>query len=309
MAVTEKVCHYGGFGRCLRIENDDCELYVTLALGPRIIRFNRKGGKNVFWEDRKALKLEKGPVFDKFYGKDAYWRIYGGHRIWFSPESMPESYYPDNGRVKWEKQGEDYIFTPKPQTENGVAYTMIVRLAPKGCDVDVTMQVKNIGKTPKTYGVWSISVMNKSGLCALPLPTEDVYLLHNRQLSLWTYTHVNDRRFYLTDDLLTLRQDPKATCPFKIGLKNTSGVGMYYVGGDLFVKKAPFCKDAVYPDNGCNFETYTCAEFLELESLGPLCERQPGEIAEHTEHWTLIPNVARPDRKDEETVRKQLSKF
>ena len=38
MPVTEKIVRYGGLGRCLRIENGDCELVVTLALGPRIIR-------------------------------------------------------------------------------------------------------------------------------------------------------------------------------------------------------------------------------------------------------------------------------
>lgn len=302
MAVTEKICHYGGFGRCLRIENGDCEIVVTLSIGPRIIRYAKKGGKNFFFEDKKCLLRQSGPAFDKFYGKDAYWRIWGGHRIWFSPESMPESYYPDNTRVKWAREGNTYIFTPKPQTENGVAYTLFVTPSEKGCKTTVKMEIKNIGKTPKTYGVWSITVMNKSGLCALPMPDEDTGLLHNRSLSLWPYTHLRDERFFLGDRFLTLKQNPRADHPFKIGLANTKGTGVYFLNGDAFVKKAVYEKGAAYPDNGCSFETYTCPHFLELETLSPIAERQPGEIAAHTEQWDIRTGVARPDRRDEDAL-------
>lgn len=303
MAVTEKIVRYGGFGRCLRIENGDCELIVTLAIGPRIIRFAKKGGKNFFFEDKKCACKEQGPDFDAFYGEGSYWRIWGGHRIWFSPESKPESYYPDNGRVKWAREEDGtYVFTPKEQKENGVAYTLKVKMADSGCRVRVGMQIKNIGKTPKTYGVWSITVMNKKGMCAIPTPTEDTVLLHNRSFSLWPYAKLGDARFYMGDRFITLRQNPKADGPFKIGLKNDSGVGGYFLNGDLFVKKAVYEADMPYPDNGCNYETYTNPHFLELETLGPLCERAPGEVVEHTEDWSILTDVARPDRKDEDAL-------
>lgn len=303
MPVTEKIVRYGGFGRCLRIENGDCELIVTLAIGPRIIRYAKAGGKNFFFEDKKCTTIQSGPVMDAYYGDGAYWRIWGGHRIWYSPEAMPDSYYPDNGRVRWGKEEDGtYIFVPKEQKENGVAYTMKVKLADKGTDVRVTLQIKNIGKAPKTYGVWSITAMAKGGMCAIPTPTEDTGLLHNRSFSFWAYSKLDDARFHLGNRFITLRQNPKADGPFKIGLKNDSGLGAYFLNGDLFVKKAAFEENMPYPDNGCNYETYTNPHFLELETLGPLVERQPGEVVEHVEDWKIIENVARPDRKDEDAL-------
>ena len=53
-----------------------------------------------------------------------------------------------------------------------------------------------------------------------------------------------------------------------------------------------FCKTvtpprvgANYPDDGCNFETYTNHEMLEIESLGPLVTLAPGESSAHQERW------------------------
>jgi hypothetical protein len=37
---------------------------------------------------------------------------------------------------------------------------------------------------------------------------------------------------------------------------------------------------------GCTFETFTNADFLELETLGPLTTLAPGQSVSHTERWT-----------------------
>jgi len=44
---------------------------------------------------------------------------------------------------------------------------------------------------------------------------------------------------------------------------------------------------ALYPDLGCCFETFTNADFLELETLGPLATLRPGDSVTHTERWSL----------------------
>ena len=46
-----------------------------------------------------------------------------------------------------------------------------------------------------------------------------------------------------------------------------------------------------YPDFGCSFETFTNADFLELETLGPLATLAPGESLTHTERWTAFRGV------------------
>ena len=66
------------------------------------------------------------------------------------------------------------------------------------------------------------------------------------------------------------------------------------------MKKTDVEKDAKYPDFGCNFEVFTNPDFLELETLGPLVELQPGEMVEHVEHWWLFGHV--PGGENEEWI-------
>ncbi len=58
-----------------------------------------------------------------------------------------------------------------------------------------------------------------------------------------------------------------------------------------------------YPDFGCSFETFTNAEILELETLGPLTRLRPGETVTHTEHWNLHRGVAVSEWTDAELDR------
>jgi hypothetical protein len=57
---------------------------------------------------------------------------------------------------------------------------------------------------------------------------------------------------------------------------------------------------ADYPDFGCSFETFTNAEILELETLGPLTTLAPGQSASHTERWSAHRNVNVTTWTDEE---------
>ena len=66
MAVTYREMTYKTFGRVLAIENGVIELYVTLDVGPRIIRYSTVGGANVMHEDIDAKIVEKARILTKF---------------------------------------------------------------------------------------------------------------------------------------------------------------------------------------------------------------------------------------------------
>ncbi len=78
----------------------------------------------------------------------------------------------------------------------------------------------------------------------------------------------------------------------------------YLNNGTLFVKHIKYEEDKPYPDNGCNFETFTNEDMLEVESLGPLVKLAPGKTVEWTEQWELIGNV--DDFKDEVGIDKNV---
>ena len=42
---------------------------------------------------------------------------------------------------------------------------------------------------------------------------------------------------------------------------------------------------------GCSLETFTNADFLEMETLGPMPQVAPAASAEHVERWSLHRNV------------------
>ena len=86
---------------------------------------------------------------------------------------------------------------------------------------------------------------------------------------------------------IALRQDPGNADPEKIGLFNPATRGAYLLNGELFVKKFEASPDEEYPDMGSSFEAFTNERFLELETLGPMRDLQPGESIDHVEEWSL----------------------
>jgi hypothetical protein len=79
------------------------------------------------------------------------------------------------------------------------------------------------------------------------------------------------------------------------------------------MKSVPFIAEGIYPDLGSNFEAFTNAELLELETLGPLERISAGEAIVHQESWVVFSKVLIPDVQEEtelwqamEPYRKQL---
>ncbi len=298
MAVSYSEVRYRNFGRCLKIENAFAEIYVTLDFGPRVIRYALRGGSNIFFEDKGRTIFHDEKAMSDYYGRGASWYIYGGHRIWASPESLPESYYPDNTRVRYTATRSGVIFTPAPQRKNDLAMELELKLEEYGAGVTVKNRITNIAEKPKTFAVWALSVLTPGGLEIIPQNRHDTGLLGNRVMALWPYTDMSDKRVAWGHEYITLRQDKRAQTPFKLGTENRRGWAAYACHGVLFVKHFPFLEGAVYPDGGMNFETYTSHAFLEMESLSPLREMAPGETAELTENWDIIDDVKSPKAGD-----------
>lgn len=79
--------------------------------------------------------------------------------------------------------------------------------------------------------------------------------------------------------------------PTKVGLAHRETWVAYHNGDSLFLKTIEHLDGATYPDMGCNFETFTNEEMLEVEALGPLVELALGASNAHTEQWHLFEGV------------------
>lgn len=283
-----EIVAYGGWDRCARIVNARVEMLVTLEVGPRIIRFGEIGGPNEFVE----YPDEMGKT-----GGDDY-RSYGGHRLWIAPEERPKTYEPDNGAVEYGEDGEWLTFTAPAERWH---VQKEVRIRPVAGGLEIEHRIHNRGVYPIELAPWVLTVMAAGGECVwpqAPYAPQPENLLPARPMALWTYTDMNDPRWTWRSRVIRLRQADD-TRPQKVGMQVRQGIAGYANHGNFFYKRFPYDPAASYPDFGCNFETFTRQDMLEIESLGPLQSVEPGKFASHIERHHLLIGVT-PPREDAE---------
>jgi hypothetical protein len=282
--VEMKPVEYKGWKNNLQLSNGTVELIITLDVGPRIIRYGYIGGPNVFKE------------FTDQIGKsgEKEWQIRGGHRLWHAPEDLKRTYELDNSPIRFEKLADNSVRLIQPVEPNtGLQKEIDVTLDAGSTKVTVVHRLRNTGMWEVELAPWALTVLAPGGTEIIPLPPKMPHpqgLLPNQQMIVWPYTDLADARWRWGTKYITLTQD-SAKGPTKIGLAHKLGWIGYLNGGNLFVKQIEYREGQPYADNGCNFETFTNQEFLELESLGPLQKIAPGRAVEHTEHWWLFKNI------------------
>lgn len=268
---------------CYRLANEKIEAIVTTDIGPRVIAYRFIGGENILGEltADAVVKTEAGE-----------WHPWGGHRLWHSPENKPRTYVPDDKPVKHELVDQDGIrLTQDVEAGTGIQKEMLVRLDPSSTRVTITHTLVNRGLWPVELAPWGLTIMNGGGTTIFPnepfIPHSEK-LLPARQMVLWHYTDMSDPRWTFGKRYIRLRTDSKLEEPQKVGAANKQGWAAYLRKDVLFVKKFPYIEGKTYPDLGCNFETYTSGDFMELETLGPMVTLEPGESTVHVEDWYLV---------------------
>ncbi len=275
---------YGGWENCIHITNDIVDLIVTVDIGPRIIRYGFAGQENEMCEIESTLGIKGGDE----------WRIYGGHRLWHSPEEKQRTYEPDNSPVGHEKisNGIKTLQDVEPRTK--IKKEMEITLSPENSGVRILHRLTNSGLWPVVLSAWSISAMATGGKEVIPQTRRDTGLLPNRLMVLWPYTKLNDPRVYWGNKYIILKQDTNLKQPLKVGISNENGWAVYFNHNHLFVKYFTHDRNARYPDFGVSYETYTVDFMLEMETLSPLTVLDPDACIEHIEKWELFDNIPMP---------------
>jgi len=276
---------YKNFGKCKVISNNLFELYVTTDIGPRIIKANLTGKENLMFNDIDRNMCED---VSQVFGEGKNWYIYGGHRLWVSPEDMPRTYYPDNEPVNVEINGNKILFTPPPQKVNDLQHSIEIELCENKPCAKVTHRIENTGEKEITGAIWALSVMASGGTVICPQPDEDTGLLGNRCIALWAYTRLTDTRVNFFDKYITVKQTKDINEKFKFGINNTKGWIAYHNHGQILKKTyEPNHPDGIYPDGGMSTEVFTNNMFIEAETLSELKTLKKGEAITHTEAWEL----------------------
>ncbi len=310
MVTVKEIESFLDYGKCVSISNGVVEALVTIDLGPRIISFGYVGGQNFMCDERLRLGCNEDKEYTDFFGEGRKWENLGGHRIWLSPESYPETYLPDDRPVAYEKTDCGAVFTPLADTEVGVAKALEIKMDADDTNMQVTMRVQNITDSEKEFAIWALSVCTEGGTLIVPTNTNDTGLLPNRIVSVWPYTDMSNDRIYWGNKYVTLRQDSTEEKPIKLGFDLNGGTAYYVLGDEILCKKYDTNHpDGVYPDGGCSFETYTNNCMLEFETLGELKKVAPNEVSEHSEMWSLCKKPFDADLKNDASIDKLLSEI
>ena len=233
--------------------------------------------------------------------------LYGGHRLWHSPEVAPRTYAPDNAPVKVTNTDEGLAFENEPEALTGLQKKITISKGDKDCFV-LNHEITNRGQWTVTMAPWALTIMAPGGVAVIPQGRDlkrDPYT-PDRSLVLWPYTSTADKRLTLEDKYIMLRQDSNAKTAAKIGFYANDGWIAYVNNGVALVKLIEYYDplEVQYSDNGCNVETYACKDFCEIETLAPLFALEPGESCSHQEIWQAIYDL--PQIKNARDVEKYL---
>jgi hypothetical protein len=294
---------YRGWKNAVQLSNGTVEVVILSDVGPRVVRYGFCGQENQFHE------------FDEQAGKigGAEFRLYGGHRLWAWPE-VERTYYPDNHPVSVEETPRGAIFRAPIERDlpgTGLQRQIELQLSEQESDVIVIHTITNHGSETTRLAPWAPTVLRPAGRAILPFPPRGAMDKDHFQsvgpLALWSYTDFTDPRWILGQDYLQLihHGKPVGRFPEQItGLFNPAEWGAYARAGCVFLKRAAVQHGKQYPDFGCNFEVFTNADFLELETLGPIVDLQPGEKTVHEEHWWLFDGVS--SISNEESIQREI---
>lgn len=288
--VCEKVS-YRGWPNCYRLSNGSLELIVTADIGPRVIRCGFVGGQNLF----KNYDAEMGGT------GEPDWKIRGGHRVWVAPERARYTYELDNHPVQIETFDGGLTATARVNPATGLQQSMTIRLSTDRDEAVVTSRLRNHTPFALEFAPWGPTVMAPGGLGITGFPprgTHPEMLEPTNPFVMWAYTDFSDPRWKFTKKYVTLRQDPQAASPQKLGIFNPHTFGAYLLNGELFLKQFHADPSKTYADMGCSYQSFTNCDMLELETMDYQRSVEPGEVAELTETWSLHRPVALPEISD-----------
>lgn len=271
--------------RSRAVENDHLRVEFLIDAGPRIVGLYLRGSQENWLAETPEKKIST-PHGDYLFR--------GGHRLWYAPERIPDTYEPDNDGLAVEELADGVRLHQPAEPRTGIRKSIDIHLAPNRAALTLTHRIENTGARSVELAPWAITMLKLGGVAILPQPVDavDEYsFLPNRHLVLWQYTRIRDPRLELGDEFIRVHARAQLP-PCKIGYLNRAGWIAYWRKGNLFVKRFAPNADQAHVDFNCNAEVYCNDEFVELETLAPLVQLEPGKSVTHDENWEFYADVA-----------------
>lgn len=275
--MTLEVLSFAGHD-CVRLGSGSDAAIVTTSAGPRVIGLFRGGDEHNMLAVLPEASIERtaGPPY----------RLLGGHRLWAAPEVPDVTYQPDD-RACAVTEVAGGVRVEAAADGAGLIKAMEVRRSDGAWTVDHS--ITNGSGAPMTLAPWAITQLPLGGRMVVPSSTGATGPQADRALVLWPYTDPGDARMHLRSDTVVV--DTVATGQrLKIGVAPGRGRASYARNGTVLEKHVDIDADAVYADRGAAIQVFLSDGFCELETLGPLREVAPDDVATHRERWIVRPD-------------------
>ncbi|HPW51281.1 MAG TPA: hypothetical protein PKV85_02885 [Spirochaetota bacterium] len=257
---------------CYELTIGKQKMIVATDFGPRIMHLSIDGGENMLFND-EAEKFKSG-----------YWKIYGGHRLWVSPENRWDL-DPNNEKCDV-ILGENSITVKKLNKNTDLEKTITV--TEKNQRFNVTHTITNKGQFLFAGAIWALTCFKPKGTIFVPWASHGSFKMSKIiYWNQWTdkKTNVNSSQFSQNDDYFMININGETS---KIGSAAYDGYVGITTDNYTFIKKFDRVNTNDYPDDNCAVECFTCADFVELETLSPNVVFAPEVTYSHTEEWFLF---------------------
>ena len=266
-------------GRMLFLTDGKTEVGCALDFGIRISHLSVAGMENIFYE-------QPADCSDGIGSADG-WRVYGGHRLWNTPEE-DTNYYPDNDPIDYELTDDGVILKQKPDPLRLVEKAIIIRFLEDG-RVQLTNIIKNIAEEAIDTAAWGVNTLSGGDVdvdfCKAEVKSGGY---PDRNIAMWGATSLMDERVTWTAEHLSTKFKPLKDY-FKIGLYTSSAKAAYVNAekGQKFTLEFGADDFGKYPDGNANCELWLNTYCVEMESLGIVKHLEKGDSVEHTEFWRV----------------------
>lgn len=283
MALKIEHTAYQGWQDAYRLQLGDVEMIVLAEVGPRIISLRVGDGPNLLYVDPATLGKGQG---------DRDWHIYGGHRIWVSPESE-DAYAPDNARCTAQVQGGTLTLTTPVDPDTRLRKRLSI--SAQGNRFVVENAALNASEFLNQGAVWCLTCVVPQGAISFPWGSGGNWDV--KRIQWWNRwanhrSDVRSRQYQPGPDLFVIRPTGEEG---KVGTHSPEGWLAYCRPDATFIKSFQPNMQADYPDGGCSVEVYTCAHFVEMETLSPQSIIYPGQEIVQREFWTVTSQVVDPE--------------
>jgi hypothetical protein len=271
-----------GWREAYRVRLGEAAMVVVIEIGPRILSLSVGDGPNLLFVDQETAGQGRG---------DTDWHIYGGHRVWVAPETE-DTYALDNGRCEVEVSDAGLTVMGPVIPQNGLQKRLTV--SAQGDRFVVEQGVRNTGGTLYTGAVWALTCVEPKGVIAFPWGRQGNWDL--KKIMYWSkwMDHGSDvisQQWQPGPDLFRVVPTGEEG---KVGSNSPEGWVALCREDATFVKSFHWLPNVRYPDQDCSLQVYTCGQFIEMETLGPLTTFYPGEEVVHREVWTVTAEAIDP---------------